>query len=241
MACRTLLRRRTQLNLLSQACEQACPASISVRGRREISAALRLATLERDGVLAAWANGRVPEIEVAGQAVEVRFEHEGESYVFRSVSRGCVGGEPTAAATPLLKLSLPLNVARARGRQHVRLTVQGLPSVVGTFTHVVDGRKQFKAHLTNVGDGGVGVTARRDEVPQLHTGDLFWIDVVLPGEQTRSEFVVRLAYLRPVVDSDELVMGWAFQPGDESANYETCVRRLEAFVARQVSSQDQTD
>ncbi|MBU0617814.1 MAG: hypothetical protein KKI02_08865, partial [Planctomycetes bacterium] len=78
------------------------------------------------------------------------------------------------------------------------------------------------------------------DVPQLYTGDLFWLDVVLPGEQTRSEFILRLVHLRPVRNTDELAMGWVFQPTDELANYERYVRRLEAFVARQQPSGGET-
>ena len=241
MACRTLLRRRTQLTLLAQACEQGHAARVHVRGGPEVGGTLRLTALERDGVLVRWAERRVPEIEVEGQSLEVRFEHEGESYVFRAVSRGCVGsGSAGTAARTQLKLSLPLRVERARCRQHIRLDLRGLPGIEGTFTHVVDARRQFQARLTDVGDGGAGATARRADVPQLYTGDLFWLDVVLPGEQTRSEFILRLVYLRPVRNTDELAMGWVFQPTDELANYERYVRRLEAFVARQQPSGGET-
>lgn len=242
MACRTLLRRRTQLTLLAQACGQGRAARVCMRGRRQISGTLRLTALERDGVLVTWAEERVPEIEVKGRPLEVRFDYEGESYVFHAVSRGCVGPSSAgSAAKSTLKLSLPLRVERARRRQHIRLNLQSLPRLEGTFTHVVDARRQFKACLTDIADGGVGVTARQADVPQLHTGDLFWVDVVLPGEQTRSEFIVRLVHLRPVRNTDELAMGWVFQPTDELANYESYVRRLEAFVARRQPSGGQMD
>jgi hypothetical protein len=214
---------------------------VCLRGRREVGGTLQLTALKRDGVLLTWTERRVPEIEVEGRPVEVRFEHEGDSYVFRAVSRGCVGvGSAKAASKPRLKLSVPLGVERARHRQHVRLALQGLPPVEGTFTHVIDARRLFQARLTDIGDGGVGVIARRADVPQLYTGDLFWLDVELPGEQTRSEFIVRLIHLRPVRNTDELALGWVFQPADEPADYERCVRRLEAFAARQPPSTGQT-
>jgi hypothetical protein len=208
-----------------------------MRGRRGISGTLRLVALERDGVLVTWPGGRVPEIEAKGRALEVRFTHGGESYVFHAVSRGRSGTGPAGTAEDSqLKLSLPLRVERARRRQHLRLDLQSLPRLEGTFTHVVDARRQFEAHLTDIGDRGVGVKARQAEVPQLHTGDLFWVDVMLPGEDRRFEFIVRLVYLRPVEGTDEIAMGWAFQPTDELANYERYVRRLEAFIARQKPS-----
>jgi hypothetical protein len=234
MACRTLLRRRTQLTLLAQVCEQGGPARVCLRGRRAVSGTLRLTTLERDGLLAVWEDRCVPEMEVAGRPLEVRFDHDGESYGFRAVSRGRVQSGPSGETA--LKLSMPLRVDRARQRRHVRLGLQDLPRLDGTFTHVVDARRQFTARLTDIGDGGVGVTARRADVPELYTGDLFWMDLVLPGERSQSEFIVRLVHLRPVRNTDEVAMGWVFQPGDEPASHETYVRRLEAFVARQQPS-----
>lgn len=232
MACRTLLRRKTQMNLLEQACARGLAARLALRGVPMDSEAVELAALERDGVLVACVAGRIPEAEVKGRPVEVRFEHEGEHYVFRAVTRGCVSRcLPGTETPPRLKLSLPLRLERARRRQHIRLTARDLPLIEGTFTHVVDGRRQFKARLTDIGDGGIGVTARTAEVSQLYTGDLFWVDMELPGEETRSEFVVRLVHLRPVRNTDQLAMGWVFQPTDDVADYERYVRRLEALVA----------
>jgi hypothetical protein len=113
--------------------------------------------------------------------------------------------------------------------------------VEGVFTHVVDGRRQFKASLTDIGDSGVGVVACPADLPELHTGDLFWVEMALPGEQAQSEFIVRLVHLRPVNQKDEVAMGWVFQPTDELANHDKYVRRLEAFIARQQPSGDWTD
>jgi hypothetical protein len=85
--------------------------------------------------------------------------------------------------------------------------------------------------MTDISDGGVGVTAHSADVCRLHTGDLFWLDVEVPGAKARSEFVVRLVHLRPVKNTDRLAMGWAFQPTDDAAAHEKCLRRLEALVS----------
>jgi c-di-GMP-binding flagellar brake protein YcgR len=192
-----------------------------------------LVALERDGVLLTWAEDSLAEAEVSGQPVEVRFEHDGEHYVFFAATRGRVRrGLQRREAQPLLKLRLPLRLERARRRQHRRLALEDQPPIMGTFTHVVDDRRQFQAQLTDIADGGLGVTARTADVCRLYTGDLFWVDLELPGEQARSEFVVRLVHLRPVRNTDKLAMGWVFQPTDDAANYEKYFRRLETFVAR---------
>ena len=231
MACRTLLRRKTQIDLLARACEQGVTARLALRGNAGLSGTVKLTGLERDGLLVTWVAQRIPEVELEGQPVEVRFEHEGEHYVFRSVSRACASRSPSGAAEPRLRLSLPLRLDRARHRRHVRLNAPDLPPIEGTFTHVVDARRQFQARLTNISNGGIGVRARVADVLQLYTGDLFWVDMELPGEQTRSEMVVRLVHLRPIRRTDELAMGWVFQPTDDVANHEKYLRRLEAFIA----------
>jgi c-di-GMP-binding flagellar brake protein YcgR len=181
----------------------------------------------------AWVGKRIPELEVARRPVEVRFAYEGEHYVFVAVTRGRQEtGFDEQSTNQTIQLSLPLRLERARQRQQLRLELPDQPPITATFTHVVDDRRQFRARLRDIGDGGLGVVANAGEVSELHTGDLFWADVTLPGEKTHSELVVRLMHLRPVSGSDEIVMGWAFQPTDDVENYENYLRRLEAFVAR---------
>jgi hypothetical protein len=232
MACRTLLRRRAQLALLERACQQRLHATLDLRRKRMVTGSVQLTAMERDGVLAAWTGARLEDAETSGQPVEVRFTYEGAPYVFFSVTRGfahrAADGRKDAR---LVKLSLPLRLERARHRRNIRVSLEQDPPVRGTFTHVVDGRRQFEAVLTDLADGGIGVTARAADVPQLHTGDLFWIDMELPGERRHSELVVRLVHLRPVRNSDRVAMGWAFQPTDDIANYETYLRRLETLSA----------
>lgn len=234
MACQTLLRRKTQLALLAGACEQGAAARIGLRRRAAATGEARLVALERDGVLVRWTGDRVRQAEVPGQPVEVRFEHAGEQYGFFASARGCVGRRlEHDKRHELLKLSLPLRLEQGRRRAQARLAFEGRPPLTATFTHVVDDRRQFQAQLTDIADGGVGVVARADDVSRLHTGDLFWMDIDLPGETSCPEFVVRLTHLRPVKNTDTLAMGWAFQPADDAAHYEKSLRRLEAFAARQ--------
>ncbi len=233
MACRMLLRRKAQLALLVRACEDGVPARIALRRKAATVGDVRLVALERDAVLVAWMGPPIPAAEVASQPVEVRFEHEGEHYVFFAVTRGRVKRSSKGEeARPLLKLSLPLRLERARHRQHLRLALGELPPLMATFTHVVDDRRQFQAQLTDIADGGMGVIARTADVPRLCTGDLFWVEAELPGQKARSEFVVRLVHLRPIKNTDKLAMGWAFQPMDDVSNYERYLRRLEGLVGR---------
>ena len=233
MACRTLLRRKTQLDLLARVCAQGVTAHLALRRNTAVIGVVALTALERDGVLVNWIGQPVPEVELKGQPVEVRFEYEGEHYVFRAVSRECFGRSRSAAdAGAGMKLGLPVRLEHARRRRHVRLVPPDLPPIEGTFTHVIDGRRQFRARLTDIADGGIGVTARARDVPRLFTGDLFWVELELPGEAAHPEVVVRLVHLRPIPRTDEMAMGWVFQPTDDVANYDSYVRRLEALASR---------
>ena len=235
MACRTLLRRKSQLDVLASACEQNAVARVGLRRRAAVGGEARLVAIKRTGLRLAWMGDRLPDIELEGHQVEVRFECAGEHYVFAAVTRGCVGPEPgcvTDETAPLIELSLPLRLEIARRRRPVRLVLDDQPPIMGTFTHVIDDRRQFCAQLQNIGDGGLGIAAKTSEVSRLHTGDLFWVDMRLPGERTYSELIVRLVYLRPIKNSDQLAMGWAFQPTDDVANHERYLRRLAAFIAR---------
>ena len=239
VACRTLLRRRTQLALLADACGKRVSALLVLRGRSAAAQETELLALERDGIVLSWIDGQSAALLVSGQPVEVRFEHGGEHYVFGAVVRELLRPTGTKGhALPMLKLSLPLRLERARRRKDMRLALTGVPPILGTFTHVVDARRQFDARVTDIADGGVGVTARAADVAWPHTGDLYWLELKLPDKTGPCEFVVRLAHLRPANSGDELAMGWVFQPMDDAANYEKCLRRLERFVARQEARGD---
>jgi hypothetical protein len=232
MACRTLLRRKTQMDLLATACEQRVAARLTLRGRTAVSGTVALTALERDGVQATWIEQPVSVAELNGRPVQVRFEHGGEHYVFRAVVReGSSLSTSQEEEMTRLKLSLPVRLEHARHRRHIRLTSPDLPAIESTFTHVVDERRRFHARVTDIGDGGIGVRARAADVSQLYTGDLFWVGIKLPGEATRAEMVVRLVHLRPIKRTDELAMGCVFQPTDDLAHHENYLRWLEAFIA----------
>lgn len=237
MACQTLLRRKTQLDLLKTVCEQGRRAYLSLRGRRTVSKKTALLTLEHDGLVLAWDDERIVEAEIAGQPLEVAFEHEGEHFVFRAVSRGATESPDSGdEARACVKLSLPLRVERARRRRHLRLEFAVEARFEGQFTHVVDERRQFKARVTDLGDGGMGVVAQTTDVSHLYTGDLYWITMELPGDQTPVELAARLIHVRPIRHTHQIAMGWAFQSADDPTTYERYLRRLEALIGRQSSS-----
>ena len=156
------------------------------------------------------------------------FEYDDESYIFHALSRGCFGTHEQK----LVKLSVPLRIERTRRRNRLRLTLPEQPPIMGSFTHALDARRQFEARLTDISDGGVGVSVRASEVTRLYTGDLFWLNLTLTGETSPVEFIVRLIHLRPIKNTNRLAMGWAFQPTDDSCNHDRDLRRLEAFIAR---------
>jgi len=233
MACRTLLRRRSQLALLSSACNHQAPAVVRLRRQRAIAGDARLVALQRDAVVLAWNGSPAAALEVAGRPVEVRFRHGDGHYVFYALSQGSQrreseSGSPQAA----LRLSLPLRLEPARRREQTRLSLTGVAPIVARLTHVIDARREFAARLTDIGEGGVGVRARLGDIGHVHTGDLFWLEASEPGDKAHCEFVVRLVHLRPLRNSDHVALGWAFQPSDDVDSHEKNLRNLEALVAR---------
>ena len=226
MACRTLLRRKTQLDLLRTVCEQGRRAFLSLRGRRTVSHKVTLESIESDGLICSWMDDHIAEAEVAGQPLEFAFEHKGEHFIFQAVSRGATR-HGTARG---LRVSLPPRVERARRRRQLRLEAPADPPMECSFTQVVDERRQFRGCITDFSDGGVGVVAQTNEVSQLYTGDLYWLTLTLPDNELPLELVVRLIHLRPIRHTDRLAMGWAFQPSDDRTQYEQYVRRLEALI-----------
>ena len=73
MACRTLLRRKTQLDLLGQACEEAVAAHVRSRGKEECWGQVRFIALERDGLVMEWVGGHLPEVQLEGRPLVIRF------------------------------------------------------------------------------------------------------------------------------------------------------------------------
>ncbi|WP_394700520.1 PilZ domain-containing protein [uncultured Ilyobacter sp.] len=227
------MRRRAQLKLIEGMCETHAAATIAVRRRVGTTGEARFEALAKDRLVLSWDGARNVDAEIEGQPLEIHFEEEGERYVCFVTSRGLERCEDeNGQRRSQLVTSVPLRVETARERDHLRLEFDNEQAIVGTFTHVVDTRRQFQARVTDVSSGGLGVVTVSPRINELYTGDLFWVDLELPGEQHRSEFIVRLVHLRPLKHSDQLAMGWAFQAGDDPIMHRNSLRRLQRIAGR---------
>lgn len=242
MACRTLLRRKTQLDLLKAACEQRSAAHLSLRGSRSTSRKIILVEMGDDVLGCLWSDDRIPEAECPGRALEVVFEFDGERLIFQTLSQGTLSWETGDGRTyPGLLLNLPLRVERARRRRQFRLEPPDDPPLECLFTQVVDERRQFRARITDINEGGIGVVARTNEVAPLYTGDLYWTTLSFPDLDAPVELVARLIHLRPIRHTDQLAMGWSFQPGEDRTRLERYLRRLETLLGREVGQNDDAE
>jgi c-di-GMP-binding flagellar brake protein YcgR len=159
--------------------------------------------------------------------VDVSFVHAGQSYTFRSETRGRVWWHcPRPAQVETWKLSLPLRVQEQRARRHMRLDLADLPVDAG-FTSVLDGGPSFRAHVRNVSAGGLSAVAGR-AARAVRPGELYWARFNLPGDPQLFEFVVRIAHVRP--NPSELVFGCAYCATDDPLLLDRQLAQLENYL-----------
>ncbi len=229
MACRTLLRRRAQLDLLAQACQQQVEAQVVSRRDGRRSGRGRLVGCESAGLTLRWLEAeRLLDFEVPGHPVEVRFECHGQPYRFCTQSEGRLADDsPPGGAAEWLRLRLPLSVEPVSGRRWPRIVLPDQLTLRCRLTHVMHQRPGIAARVTDIAAGGFGAVLEAADLPKVKPGDLFRVrfeadGAVLPA----AEFVVRLVYLRPLPGGAQLAAGWALQPADDASAY----RRLSDFI-----------
>lgn len=227
MGSQILHSRKSQLNLLVEVCSRDAAAELTSRQPCVPACNAILSVVERDGVLLRCDGQVALQIESPGSPVQVRFDDDGQRYVFSATSHGRVCRNlPSGEAASLLKLSLPVTIEPARKRRHARLSFDGMQEFYGVFTHVVDSGRRFRARLTGASEGGLSAQVATSEISHLRPGDLFWFSVESKGEVEVATVAVRLVHVRPVKNSDKLVMGWAFQPTEDAFRVSDCISQL---------------
>lgn len=232
MPSMSLARRKSQLELLAQACAQRQPLRVRTRAPAGPETSTRFLALHPDGVLLEWPAQGSDLIPISGAVVDVRFEHHAEPFGFRTETRGrmwwSTGAQRQIAAW---KLALPLCVEARQPRPQYRVTLSDLPPVAACCTSVSHAHRKFNTHLRSLSARGLRATMALGSGTPLEPGELLWVDFTLPGEQGEYEFVACVTHVRRCERHNLVVFGALFCPSeDQSAHYEK-LRRIEDFVA----------
>lgn len=227
MALRTLHRRANQLQLLHDACAQNASGRVRLRREPNNSRAVRFVKVAARTITLDQIGDGPALVLTPGQPVEIGFEHQTEHFRFFAVT---AEPERNGPAQRPLGVSLPLRIEVVQQRQWPRLALDEIPILLLEFTHAINERRSFAAHLRNISAGGLGTVARVADVGHVHAGDLFAVRANLPGVPTHDQFVVRLVHLRPVPGEDRIALGWVLQPGDDRGRFEAFLVRLEQYV-----------
>jgi c-di-GMP-binding flagellar brake protein YcgR len=235
MAAPPLTRRKAQLELLAQACQKSHRARVVLAGRASPGPATntRFLALEPDGVLLQWPADGLNDIPASGATVEVFFEHAGQRYGFRTqtrdrVWRACDREEEGTA----WKLALPLRVEYRQQRQHFRVSLADLGPIPADCTSVANEQHSFAGELQSISPGGLRVSAARTDAGALGAGELLWTEFELPGQTGPFEFVVRVAHATLNEESNRVVFGCMFCPGEDCTSHHAQLDRIERFVAQ---------
>lgn len=235
MAALCLTRRKTQLELLAEACRQRHRARVLLPrpAEDEFVANTRFLALTRSTLLLGWPSCALGDDIVRDAPVEVHFEHDKQRFAFRTQSRGCASWRgPQRCQAPAWELNVPLCVERREQRTCRRVSLTEVGEIAARFTSVTNPSCTFTVQLTNVSGGGLGGTAPLPAARSARLGDLFWTDFELPEGSQPLEFIVRLVHAREVARQDKVAIGCTFCPAEDPATRRDQLRRLEQFVAR---------
>lgn len=237
MAALCLTRRKTQLELLADACRQRQRARVLLprAAEHQLVAHTRFLALTRNALLLEWPDC-VPDHEIVRDAtLDIHFEHDDQHFAFRTQSHGCAcwHDSPRCCRTPVWKLNVPLCVVRREQRAYRRMSLAEVGQVAARFTSVADPSCTFTAQLTDVSGGGLGGTAWLPAARFARPGDLFWTDFELPEDSQTFEFVVRLVHAQEVAPQGNVALGCTFCPAEDPTTQRDQLRRIEQFLARQ--------
>lgn len=232
--------RRTQLDLLARACERGERARLAVFPADDPSdsAATRLLALDDSALFLYWpGTRRVAAGLTRGAMVEVQFSHDEGRYSFKTEVRGRAARRlPGRGLVSALVLSLPLRVERKQQRAGFRTSLATLdPPLQARLTGMIERDAAFTLRITNASHGGLGGTTTDPVAGRVRIGDLFWAEFALPGNERKTELVVRLTYYhttrRP--EDQRTRLGCAFCPTDDPITHQDNLRRLERFIREQ--------
>ncbi len=230
-----LTRRKTQLELLAQLCQERHRVDIVPPATAPTSDAIpaRFLALESDGVLLEWPPGGVDDALVVDATITALFEHEQRSYAFRTETYGRVRWTcPRRGPVAAWKLRLPLRIDERPPRRHTRLRLSELGAIAARFTSVAEPDRRFAVRLQDLSAGGLQAVVSGRPGVAVRPGELYWTQFALPGEDDVLEFVVRVAHTRVSPQDGALVFGCTFCPGDDPTPRRRQLERIERYVSR---------
>ena len=240
MARPELTRRRTQLEILSDACRCRRCAHIAARcsPANVPPAETRLLAVEPEGVLVLARGDNALGTLAPGSAVTVSFEHKGVQYAFTARTRGPARPPATVDAEEgCWRLSLPLCVERQRQRAGFRAAWSHGGPLEACLHGVLKPHLFLRVRVTDISAGGFEGLVERERAARLEPGELFWADLKLPGMLSACEYVVRLDRPRPApAGSPDAVVRWQLCPGDDPSMYRRSLARLKRGLAGHLGS-----
>jgi len=232
MIADTLIRRRTQLDLLGALCATRARARLVPPGGTPDHplANSRFLELTSNQLILEYPAASTPDEWATGRPLDVYFSHEGTLRTFRTRP---LGPATTAAGVRVLRLGMPLYLELLERRDTFRASLGSVGPITAAFTSIDDNQQHFPAELTNFSNGGLGAVTASDDSATIRRGGVYWAVCELPGEPQPLEFVVRLVHVRPDPTGDNLVLGAVFCGGDDPTRLHQQVQTLARFVRRQ--------
>lgn len=239
MRVRTLIRRRTQLELLAAAARRGAPARLTRRRTQSPPAGGRCQLLEfgDDGVWLSLPEDSDVTASSRGVAVLVEFDHEGRQFRFPAEVRRCEAHLfERHGPLPAVLVSLPLRVAVIRDcdrRGAGRITLPEDQGLRARLTRVNNRNRTYELSVRDISDGGLGGRLADPTLAgELDSESLYWAEVELGPDKRPLDFVVRLIH----VCREAGTTGWGFSPGDDTEGYRRNLRRLRDYVEHQRSA-----
>ncbi len=234
MIAAPLTRRKTQLELLAEACGQRRRARVAraERSYEHVLANTRFAALEPQALLLEWPSVAPAPADAEGCLVDVFFEVAEEFLAFRTPTRGRgTRSYPDRGDVAVWELAVPLRIERRQQRVHYRLSLADIGHIPARFTSISNPQRTFTAEVANLSCGGLCGTAPGDAACTAQVDELFWTEFNLPDERGAYEFVVRVVHARHMAARGSVALGCVFCPGEHPLTYRVQLHQIAQFVA----------
>lgn len=226
-------RRKNQLEMLAEACQHRQRARIvpADDSAQNVMANTRLLELGDHGLYVEQPTVTDRHASLAGQLVDVYFEHDGQRFAFQSSVIGPDVWRDARCELAAWKLEPPKQIERRQQRDHYRVSMLDLGAIPVTFTRVDNAEDVLEATLLNISAGGISGRVPIGLAERVSVGDAYWTHFHLPDEPARFEFVARVMRVRCVEEQGIVLLGCRFCPTDEPRLHQAQLRRFERYIA----------
>jgi hypothetical protein len=236
MPMRSIIRRKSQLELIDRACRSRAPARIVRRAqpRGEPTASTRLVALQRDGVLLEQPTRNIAADAPSDALYDVTFQSDdGRTYTFAAAAVSAA--RPAlrrGQARPTWKLGLPLRVDARERRRAPRRAAPVVHPVEVELTDPAHPERVLRGRLVDISAGGIAVRIERRPSGRISFGQAVWVRFQMPGERAPFEFVVSVRHCRILHPGDALLLGLSFCGGEDPATHAERIHRLTGYSMR---------